>query len=121
MTNGKGETGDCCGVPTMTGPKALAHPWKSRRQDLPVRKDLVPDTRYGLTQLALSMAADGSRIEILETLFDVQAKCGDFPIIHLEGSDLVGHGLHGSATDKPARDPHWRGMRRPVTRATQER
>jgi len=43
------------GVPTETRAKTLGDPGNNRRQDLPVRKDLVQNTRYGLTPLALIM------------------------------------------------------------------
>lgn len=34
----------------------MGEPWNSRRQDLPMRKDRIQATRYGLTPLAVSMA-----------------------------------------------------------------
>jgi len=37
--------GEPGGVPTATREKTLGEPWKTRRQDLAVRKDLVQDTR----------------------------------------------------------------------------
>jgi len=55
MTNTRGQTVDPWGVPTETGAKTLGGPWTSRRQDLPVSQERVQDTRYGLTDLALSM------------------------------------------------------------------
>jgi len=55
MTNRRREIGDTWGPPTESGAKTLGDPWKSRRQDIPVRKDHVQDTRYGLTPLGLSM------------------------------------------------------------------
>ena len=55
MTNNSGETGEPCGVPTATGANTLGDPWYRRRHVLPVRKDLVQETRYGLTAFALSM------------------------------------------------------------------
>jgi len=42
-------------VPTETGANTLGDPWYRSRQDLLERKDLVQDTRYGLTPLALRM------------------------------------------------------------------
>jgi len=50
-------------VPTATGANTLGEPWYRSRHDLPERKDLVQDTRYGLTPLALSMP---QRVEGLE-------------------------------------------------------
>jgi len=55
MTNNSGETGEPWGVPTETGANILGEPWYRRRHVLSDRKDLVHDTKYGLTPLALSM------------------------------------------------------------------
>ena len=38
-------------------------------------------------------APEGGRVDIVEAPFDLQADCGNFPLIHLEASDLVGQGI----------------------------
>jgi len=61
MTHSSGETGEPCGVPTEPGAKIFGEPWYRSRHVLPDRKDLVKETRYGLTAFALSILhrADG--------------------------------------------------------------
>ena len=85
-----------------------------------MRKDLVHETRYGLTAFALSML---HRVEGL-TLSNpplMSRKSVDtfFPAIWRVLTSWVSVET-ASEADKPASEPHWWGLRRPATRATQE-
>jgi len=121
MTNKRGEIGDPYRVPTVTGVKTLADTWKSSRQDLPVRKDLVLDTRSGLTPMALSIPQRVDTLTLLKPPMMSRKRVETFLLSFCIVLIRWVRVLHGSDTDKPARDPHLSGLGRPVTRDTQDR
>ena len=107
MMNSRGETGDPCGVLTETGAKTLGDLSKCRGQDLPVRKDCVLDTRYGLTLIALSMPQSVVGWTLLKPFLISRKRVETFLLSFWRLLISWVRVLHASATDKPARDSHW--------------
>ena len=121
ITKRRGETGDPWGVLTETGAKTLGEPWKSRQQDLPVRKERVQDTRYGLAPLALSMLQREEGLTLSKSPLMSRKRVQTSLLSICRVLILWVRVEQASATDKPGREPQWWGLRRLVTPGTPER
>jgi len=120
MTNRSGETGEPWGMPTATGANTLGDPSYKSRHVLQDRKDLVQDTRYGLTPLALSMPQRVEGLTLSKLPFMLRKSVETFlPAIRRVFTSGV-RGVTASEAERPASEPHWWGLRRPVARATKE-
>ena len=107
MTNKSGETGEPWGVPTDTGGNTLGDPWYRSWQDLPDSKDLVQDTRYGLTPLALSMPQRVEGLTLLKPPLMSRKSVETFlPAIWRVFTSWV-RMVTASEADRPASEPHW--------------
>jgi len=107
-------------VPTETGVNTLGDPWYRSRHDLPERKDLVQDTRYGLTPLALKMPQRVEGLTLANPPFMSRKSVETFlPAIWRVFTSWV-RVVTASEAERAASEPHWCGLRRPVARATQE-
>jgi len=106
MTNKRGETGEPCGMPTDTGDKTFRDPWKRRRHDLPVRKERVQDTRYGLTPFALSMPQSVEGLTLSKPPLISRNRVEIFLLSICRVLTSCERVVQASATDKPAREPH---------------
>jgi len=106
-------------VPTATGANTLGDPWYRRRHVLPVRKDLVQETRYGLTAFALSMLHRVEEFTLSNPPLMSRKSVETFlPAIWRVLTSWVSV-VVASEVDKPASELHWCGSRRPEMRATQ--
>jgi len=107
-------------VPTATGANTLGDPWYKSRHDLPDRKDIVQDTRYGLTPLALSMPQRVAGLTLSKPPFMSRKSVETFsPAIWRVFTSWV-RVVTASEAERPASDPHWWGLRSPVAPATHE-
>ena len=107
-------------MPTDTGANTFGNPWYRSRHDLPERKDLVQDTRYGLTPLALSMPQRVAGLTLSKPPFMSRNSVETFlPAIWMVFTLWV-RVVTAFEAERPASEPHWWGLRRPVARATQE-
>jgi len=107
-------------VPTDTGANTLGDPWYRSRHDLPDRKDLVQDKRYGLTPLALSMPQRVAGLTLSKPPFMSRNSVETFlPAIWRVITSWV-RVVTASEAKRPASEPHRWGLRRPVARATQD-
>ena len=107
-------------MPTETGANTLRDPCYKSRYDLPDRKDMVQETRYGLTPLALSMPQRVAGFTLSKPPFMSRKSMETFlPAIWRVFTSWV-RVVTASEAERPASEPHWWGLRRPVARATQE-
>jgi len=107
-------------VPTATGANTLGEPWYRRRHVLPVRKDLVQETRYGLTAFALSILHRVEEFTLSNPPLISRKSVETFlPAIWRVLTSWLSV-VTASEVDRPASEPHWWGSRRPAMRATQE-
>jgi len=87
---------------------------------MPDRKDLVQDTRYGLTRLVLSMPQRVAGLTLSKPPFMSRNSLETFvPAIWRVFSSWV-RVVTASEAQRPASEPDRCGLRRPVARATQE-
>jgi len=120
MTNKGGETGDPGVVPTHTGANTLGDPCYRSRQDLPDREDLVQDTRYGLRPLALSMPQRVVRLTLSKPPFMSRNREETFLPAIWRGFTSWVWVVTESEAERPASEPYWWGLRRPVALTMQE-
>jgi len=98
-------------VPTATGANTLGEPWYRSRHVLPVRKDLVQETRYGLTAFALSMLHSVEEFTLSNPPLMSRKSVETFlPTIWRVFTSWVRVDI-GSEADRPANQPHWWGSR----------
>jgi len=120
MTNKRGETGNPCRVPTETGAKTFGEPWYQSRYALPVRKDLVQETKYGLTALNLSMLHRVEGFTLSKPpLMSRKSVDTFFPASWRVLISWV-RVVVTSEAHRPASELHGSGLRRPAWRATQD-
>ena len=114
------ETGEPWGVPTDTWANTLGDAWYKSRYDLLDRNDFVQDTRYGLTPLALSRPQRVAAFKFSKLPFMSRKSAETFlPAICGVFTSWV-RVVTASEADRPASEPHWWGLRRPVAQATHE-
>ena len=107
-------------MPTATGANTLGDPWYRSRHILPVRKDLVQETRYGLTALALRMLHKVEEFTLSNPPLMSRKSVDTFlPAIWRVLTSWVSV-VVASEAEKPASEPHWCGSMRPAMRAMQE-
>ena len=84
-----------------------------------MRKERVQETRYGLTPFALSMSQREDGLTLSNSPLMSRKRVDTFLLSIWRVLIAWVRGLKASATDNPARDPHWWGLIRPVIRAMQ--
>ena len=84
-----------------------------------MRKDRVQETRYGLSPFTLSMSQREDGLTLSNSPLMSRKRVDTFLLSIWGVLIALVRGLQASATDKPARDPHWWGLIRPVIRAMQ--
>jgi len=84
-----------------------------------MRKERVQDRSYVLTSLAfiIPQTVEGLTLVKSSSISIVETFLLSICRVLIPWARV----LHTSATDRPAREPRWSGLRNPVTRATEER